>query len=158
MSDHPTIEQLSSFIDGELSLASREAVIVHIRGCPACAARQDELIEVAATLRSRPPLSWTATDRERVLAQIANEHVPRRIASEQRDWTLPIAGALALVAVVALAIVAPGLAGAGFSGSGFAAIAAIEPGGGLLFSGHFLVALAVVAALGIAALPLIRAR
>jgi anti-sigma factor RsiW len=158
MSDHPTIEQLSAFIDGELSLASREAVIAHIRGCPACAARQDELIEVAALLRSRPALKWTAGDSERVLAQIANEHVPRPRPRKQRDLTLPIAGALALIAVAAYAIVAPGLAGDGLSGSGFSAIAIFEPSGGLFSASHFLIALAVVAALGMAALPLIRAR
>ena len=157
MTDHPSTEQLSAFIDGELSLASREAVIAHVRGCPACAARQDELIEVAAALRSRPALTWTATDGERVLAQIANERVRRR-SVKQLDLTFPIAGALALIAVVAYVLVAPGLARDALGGSGFSAIAAFEPAVGLFSAGHFLIALAVVAALGIAALPLIRAR
>jgi anti-sigma factor RsiW len=158
MTEHPTIEQLSALIDGELSLASREAVIGHIRGCPACAGRQDQLIEIAAALRGRPALSWTAIETESVLAQIASEPALRPPLSKKRDWTLPIAGVPALVAIVAMLIVAPGLLGAGLSGSGFAAIAAIGPAGRLPFSAHFLVALAVVAALGIAALPLIRAR
>ena len=158
MSEHPTIEQLSALIDGELSLASREAVIAHNRGCPACAQRQDELIEVAAALRSRQALAWTAADTERVLAWIAQEPVPRSRAKRQRDLTFPIAGALALFAVAAYAIVAPGLARDGLGGGGFSAIAVLDPGGGLFFSGHFRIALAAVAALGIAALPLIRAR
>jgi anti-sigma factor RsiW len=157
MTDHPTVEQLSAFIDGELSLASREAAIAHIRACPGCAARQDELIEVAAALRSRSALAWTEASTERVLARVASESAARRTASTRRDLTLPIAGAVALVAAVALAIVAPGVARGGLSGSGFAAIAALAPGGGLL-SGHFLLALLLVAALGLAALPLIRTR
>ena len=158
MSDHPSIEQLSACIDGELSLVAREAVIAHVRGCPTCADQQDELIEVAAALRSRSTLNWTVEGTERVLAQMASARDPRRRARTQRDLTLPIAGALALIAVVASAIVAPGLTRDGFSGSGFSAIARFGPGGGLFSSGHFLIALAVVAAVGIAALPLVRAR
>lgn len=158
MSDHPTIEQLSSLIDGQLSITSRGAVIAHVRGCTTCAGRQDELIEVAAGLQSRSPFTWTESDTERVLARIRAVQASPEKASRKLDWTLPIASALALVAGVTLAIVALGLPGAGVSGSGFDAISSLAPGVGLNFSGHFILALAVVAAMGVAAFPLVRGR
>jgi anti-sigma factor RsiW len=158
VSDHPTNEQLSAFIDGELSLASREAVIAHIRGCPSCAARQDALIEVAAALRTQPPISWTGAETKSLLATIAAGRPRLAPPRVRRDWTLPIAAVPALIAVAALLLVAPSLLAAGLSGSGFAALAAMGPSGGLLPAGHFLLALAALAALGAAALPLVRAR
>ena len=158
MSDHPTIEQLSSLIDGQLSNASREAVIGHVRTCPTCAALQDRLIEVAAELQSRPPLTWSRSDTQNVLARIRAEQRSPARPRRERDWALPIAGALALVAVVALLLVAPGLPSAGVSSSGFDAISTLAPAAGLIPSGHFILALAVVAAMGIAAVPLLRRR
>jgi anti-sigma factor RsiW len=158
VSDHPTNEQLSAFIDGELSLASREAVIAHIRGCPSCAARQEALIEVAAALRTQQPISWTGAETERVLATVAAGSVRRAPPRVRRDWTLPLAAVPALIAFAGLLVVAPGLLATGFSGSGFAALAAMTPSGGLLPAGHLLLALAALAALGAAALPLVRAR
>lgn len=158
MSDHPTVEQLSSLIDGELSIASREAVIGHVRACPTCAALHDRLIEVAAELRSRPAHTWTEHNTVRVLAQITTlDRGPAR-RTRERDWALPIAGALVLIALIALALTAPGLPSAGVTSSGFDALSALAPGAGLVPSGHFVLALAVVAAMGLAAFPLIRRR
>lgn len=54
---HASHLQLSALIDNELSLTEREAVIRHLEGCPACAARHAGVVEVAATLRTlSPPL------------------------------------------------------------------------------------------------------
>ena len=159
MSEHVSDQQLSSLIDGQLSLASRQAVIEHVRSCPRCAARQDELVEVAAVMQAAPSLVWSETSTDGVLERIRGERRrPSHRTRPSRDWTLPIAGALAVIGLAAVTIFIPPLAHDTLGGSGLDAIRAVTPGAGVLWSGHFVVALAVVIAVGAFALPLIRAR
>lgn len=56
---HASDQQLSLFIDGELSATSRATVAAHLAGCPACAERHERLVEVAAGLRVLPAVRWT---------------------------------------------------------------------------------------------------
>lgn len=56
---HASDQQLSMFIDGELSATSRATVAAHLAGCPACAERHERLVDVAASLRILPAVRWT---------------------------------------------------------------------------------------------------
>lgn len=116
MTEHLTEEQLSSLIDGELSLAARETASAHLRGCPRCAGRHDALVEAVSALRLEQPLPWQERDTRRVLARITR--------TQRRELALPLAlasaalagllGALELEAVrAAVAIAASTLGAAG---------------------------------------------
>ncbi len=99
--DHVDGGQLSRLIDGDLSLTSREAVTAHLRECPGCAQRHDELVAVAASLRLLPAVQWTASDTERLLGVLErHDHPARRLS-------IPLAACLAvcLAAVIAAASV-----------------------------------------------------
>ena len=91
--EHVDGGQLSRLIDGDLSLTSREAVTTHLRACPRCAQRHDELIVVAASLRLVPPVEWTPVKTDTVI---------RALAQPARSWRLPIT----LVACLAICLVA----------------------------------------------------
>jgi anti-sigma factor RsiW len=154
MSEHVSDGQLSLLIDGELSLAAREAVIAHVRACPVCAARHDTLIELAAPLRLQPALQWSPDQTEATLRRVRTRPGLRaRVSAGERDWTLAFAGLLAAAGVIAAVVLAP-LA----SGGSLGVLSALLPGG--LFGGsrQLLVALTAVAVLGLAALPLSRSR
>jgi anti-sigma factor RsiW len=97
VSDHLDDVQLSRLIDGDLSLASREAAIAHVRCCSACAARHDRLVAVAASLRLQPPVAWTAGQTEALLREL-----PRR----QRRGSAAAVVALSLGACVLLVLAA----------------------------------------------------
>ena len=74
MIDHVDDGQLSRLIDDDLSLTSREAVQGHLRECPSCAQRLDQLVEVAAVLRLETPLRWTGQE----TASVLDRSPPRR--------------------------------------------------------------------------------
>lgn len=157
MNDHVSDQQLSALIDGELSLASRQAVISHVRSCPMCAERHDRVVEVAAVLQSLPRVEWTELHSRRLLAEARDElSSPKRVARSRLDWTLPIAATLALLGVGAIAIFIPGLPVSALSGHAFDAIAVVSPSTGFLGTGNVLATLAAIVVLGLVALPLIR--
>jgi anti-sigma factor RsiW len=60
VSDHVDDLALSRLIDGDLPTLTHEAVLDHLLHCPACAARHEQLVDVAATLRGLPGLGWDA--------------------------------------------------------------------------------------------------
>ena len=101
---HVSDEQISSLIDGELSLTAREAVGAHLRSCPACAARHDAFVSAVAALRLSPALVWRES---------LTEAVTRKLPPRGRNLALPIAAVLSLVALLAsaayLAIFSAGL-------------------------------------------------
>lgn len=157
MSAHPSIEQLSALIDGELSLVAREAVSAHLRECPACAAQQEELVEVAAALAAVPAEHWSAAMTAEVLRVAAAEPRERVVPVRDRDWSLAIATALALGGVAAVALVAPSPASSLLDGLRLNVFAALAEGVGLPFSG-FLAVLVLLPAFGLLAVPLLRER
>ena len=148
MSEHVSDEQLSLLLDGELSLTAREAVSRHLAGCPSCAARHDQLVDVAATLRLHPALTWT---------EAATDHTLSRLQQQPRASTRWRARGAVLIAAVAaigaLMFVAISVAAHAFGR--FAALA----GGGLVFvSPRTLLILAGLALLGLLAYPLAHTR
>jgi hypothetical protein len=75
MTNHLDDQRLSRLLDGDLSLAERAAALSHLSGCSACAGRQSELVEVAATLRSHQGLEWTPGHTADVLTHLSDENV-----------------------------------------------------------------------------------
>ena len=151
MTEHVSDEQLSLLLDGELSLTAREAVRRHLAGCAGCAARHDQLVEVAATLRLQPSLAWTQVSTGRVLERLQQPaHTSRR--SRSRAAAL-IGGAVTGIGVLAVAWI--GAASVAHAGGRFASLA----GGGLLFvSPRTLIILAALALVGLLAYPLAQQR
>lgn len=156
MSEHVSAEQLSLLIDGELSLASREAVVTHIRSCPRCAAEHDRLIELTATLRLRPSLEWAPAQTAATMKRLGERarSSPRGGSRRRRgrDWSLPLAAVLAFAGVFALIELSLGTVHTAFSG------ATVLFAGGSLLSSRLLIALVVALAIGLLAFPLSRSR
>jgi anti-sigma factor RsiW len=152
MTGHPDDVQLSRLVDGDLSLTSREAVIAHLRLCPSCSERHDQLVAVAATLRLEPPLRWTREETDSVLHQLPQRRHRVRVA---------VAGGVSLVmcglvVVEAAPLIAAmlGLVGVLIGLSGALTPSALAAGGPQL-----LVAVAAIAILApLAAYPLARWR
>lgn len=158
MSGHVSDEQLSLLVDSRLSLAAREAVIGHVRSCPACAERHDRLIETTATLRTAASLTWSEVHTDATLVRMRARPGPRlRIGRRLPvgDWSLPLAAAVAVAGVVALFLAPLGL--------GSTIVAAPRSAGSVLslafpISGRVLAFLAGAVALGCLAYPLSRSR
>ena len=154
MSEHVSTEQLSLLVDGQLSLAAREAVGAHIRRCPGCAEQHDRLIELTAALRLHGALEWSPAQTAATVSRVGEVgRFRRRRLRGRRDWSLPIASALAVAGGLALALF------------GVGSLPALAPGGAVVFlpgasllSGHLFVALAAAVAIGLLALPLSRSR
>lgn len=157
MSTHPSLAQLSALIDGDLSLNAREAVTAHLRECSACAAQQEELVEIAATLATVPPERWSHAMTAAVLERVSVEPQEQPLRVRGRDWSLAISSALALVGVAAIALVAPFPAAALFDGMRLNIFAAFAEGAGLPFTA-FLAVLVLLPVLGLLAVPLLRER
>lgn len=158
MNEHVNDEQLSLLLDSGLSLAAREAVVTHVRSCPACAERHDLMVELTATIRLAGRLEWTDDHTQATLARLhTSPHRRRQLISRLRcrDWSLPVAATLALAGIGGLLLAPLGLGNAVLaapaSASGFFALA-------LPVSGHVLVLLAAAVALGLLAYPLSRSR
>lgn len=106
MSSHVDDLQLSRLVDGDLSLAAREAITNHLRGCPACAVRHDQIVSAAALLRLEPAVRWSTAETALVMADIAP---PRR--SFWPAVAAAVSVALCVLAIVAAApLMAPALA------------------------------------------------
>ena len=157
MSAHPSVEQLSALIDGELSLVAHEAVSAHLRECPACAAQHEALVEVAAALTTIPTERWTAELTGEVLQRITVDPGERVAPARSKDWSLAVAAALALVGFAAVALAAPLSVTSLFDGLRLNVFAALAEGAGLPFGG-FLAVLILLPALGLLAVPLLRER
>ena len=101
MISHLDDQRLSRLLDGDLSLAERAAAINHLSTCSACAARQSELVEVAATLRSHQGLEWTPGHTADVLARLSEENV-RAVRRPSPSVVLAICIFAALLVLAAL--------------------------------------------------------
>ena len=81
MIDHVDDGQLSRLIDDDLSLTCREAVVGHLRECPSCAQRHDQLVEVAAVLRLENAVRWTEEETAAVLDRLPRRRHRGRVAA-----------------------------------------------------------------------------
>lgn len=142
MDEHLSDEQLSCLIDGELSLTAREAAVAHLRGCPRCARRHDEVVETVSSLRLEPALAWREADTAQAIA---------RIGRRRRELALPLAlAAAALAAVLAAVEIEAVRAGSTIAATAFRAATSLL--GGVLAGGSgrtvtMLLVLAVLAPL-----------
>jgi len=152
MIEHPDDVQLSRLVDGDLSLVTREAVMTHVRSCPTCAERHDELVSVAAVLRLEPPLTWTRDDTESVLRRLPQRRHRARVAvagivSAAMCAVVVVEAAPVIAAMLALVGVVIGLGGA------------VAPPAVATSGMQFLVVIAAIAILApLAAYPLARWR
>lgn len=122
MATEPTLEQLSSYLDGELDLASRAELEAHLNSCSSCQARLEGLRQTVSAVRAlpmeTPPRAFT---------------VP---AHQHRNWhwaplgwaTSGAAAAVLVIFWVSQAHLGAGLAtSSGTSSNSTAARAAIAP-------------------------------
>ena len=155
---HVSDQQLSLLVDASLSLAAREAVVAHIRACPTCAERHDRLIDTTATLRLAGSISWSPAHTDATLARLQpdtrrHNRLQRRLC--ERDWSLPVASAVALAGLIGV-LLAPFGVGATVAKAPANAAALLSLG--LPVSGHALTVLAAAVAIGCLAYPLSRSR
>ncbi len=100
--DHPELESLSAYLDGELGSRERGKVEEHLMSCPACSAIRAKLAAAAERLAALPALEMTA-DEHRALRQAALKARPDRPSPWTRrylQWA--VAGGLVLVAMTAV--------------------------------------------------------
>jgi anti-sigma factor RsiW len=102
MNDHVDDLSLSRLIDGDLPTLSHEAVLDHLLHCPACAARHEELVEVAATIRRLPAVEWN--EQRTAAVALAIGHTRRPVARvglvSVATVLLPAAGLVGLAVVL----------------------------------------------------------
>jgi len=110
MNAHPTPEQLSARLDGELKAAEAASVDVHVRGCAQCAGWLAEtkalegLVDEALPV---PPASYFETFGERLRPRLAAR--PARSVLT-RPWVAAVAAAL-VVGVLVPVLVRQGAVG-----------------------------------------------
>lgn len=107
MTKHEWTEQLSAYLDGELSPAERAEVEALLRQRPELAPMLDRYRELGDEIRQLPHHSLGSEFAPRVLAaaeQAAQQ--PARPASPRRSWLIAAATALVATAAGAIAIVA----------------------------------------------------
>jgi anti-sigma factor RsiW len=122
---------LQADFDGELDVAGTAMVAAHVADCPDCAAEQTAMATLSARLRTEIPYhAAPARLREAIEAAIvtsaaspipAPAPVPRLRTAARRNWlqlaeswiqrTLPVGGAVALAAALALVFVLPNTGG-----------------------------------------------
>lgn len=151
MNEHLSDEQLSLLIDGQLSLVARAAVSAHLGSCPACAERHDALVEVAASLRLRTPLTWSEGAGERTIALLGKKR-------PGRERALPIALALGAAASALAVLELPFVVGPGIAHALLHVLTSFAPTGLLPSDRSLAILLAAVAALGLFVYPLARGR
>lgn len=95
--DHPA-DLLSALLDGELDIATTDAVQAHVDGCAACQAELDEVAAIRQALRTAPSVPAPPGYIDRVVAR-------RRRASRQGVAIATLAAAVA--AVLGLVVARP---------------------------------------------------
>jgi anti-sigma factor RsiW len=103
MSAHPSAEQLSAFLDQELSDAVRVSVEEHLRTCDACAAHLAELASVDEAARALP-LEAPAGYFDDFAARVRGRVVARPARRAPPVWTWAAAAAVLLAVVTPLAL------------------------------------------------------
>lgn len=149
---HLSNEQLSRLIDGELSLGARDTAQRHLRDCAHCQEQLDAFVDIAAELRLTPAVTWDAGATARLLTQLDHRR--------PREWSTPIAVAIAVLGALLLALELPAISSlTGMLTSITSVLTAFLPTGVGLPSAPALAILLVVAILGpLLAMPLSRRR
>jgi hypothetical protein len=104
MSVHPSVEQLSAFLDEELEEAVRRTLEEHLRTCDACSAHLAELAAVDEAARALPveaPAGYFDDFAARVRARVETRAPRRRTLPV---WSFAAAAALLLAVVTPLAL------------------------------------------------------
>jgi anti-sigma factor (TIGR02949 family) len=88
-------DQLSAYLDGELTADETAAVRDHLAACPACARELDELRRAIDAVKALPPIQAPADLKGKIMAQIESE-AARAPASTPWRKLWPVAAAVAL--------------------------------------------------------------
>jgi anti-sigma factor RsiW len=111
-------QQLSAYLDGELSPAVRRALEEHVASCPSCSQLLASLRGASLALRSLPPIEVGTDFRRRVLAGVDAERLEdvsvtaarrppgHEARKRQRRWAWPTIGALGTLGATAAALLA----------------------------------------------------
>ena len=99
MSTHPDPEQLSAYVDGELTGADRDDLEQHLTGCSQCSATLRALRATLADMRALP--SPAPSEQESWALRAAITKARRKPAERYRRWVVAASG----VAAVAIAVV-----------------------------------------------------
>lgn len=83
-------ELLEPFVDRELSTAQQVAVETHLRSCPTCAARVDDLALIAWSVRTGTPATRVADDDMRALGVMQSGVLARLKAEQAQSWRVQI--------------------------------------------------------------------
>lgn len=149
MSEHVSDEQLSLLLDGELSLTAREAVTRHLARCTSCAARHDDLVDVTATLRLQPALTWTQASTARTIERL----------QQPSTWRRPLRiAAFSGAAVAGISILGLAISGVTSPANAYTGLASIAGGGVAFVSPRTLIILGALAVMGLLAYPLAHSR
>src|SRR5437016_10140266 len=99
MSTHPDPEQLSAYVDGELTGADRDDLEQHLTGCSQCSATLRALRATLADMRALP--SPAPSEQEPWALRAAITKARKKPAERYRRWVIAASG----VAAVAIAVV-----------------------------------------------------
>lgn len=105
------VDQLSAYLDHELSVVEAAAVREHLARCEACAARLAQLAAMDGRLRDLPiesPAQYFDSFASRVRARIETAQRPRR-PFRVPAWTWAVAAAVVIAAVLPLMNFEPGV-------------------------------------------------
>jgi anti-sigma factor RsiW len=105
MSTHPDPEQLSAYIDGELTGAERDDLEQHLTGCSECSATLRALRATVADMRALP--APTPSEQESWALRAAITKARKRPATRYQRWAVA-AGSVAAVAIAIVAVATVG--------------------------------------------------
>jgi len=97
-------DELTAYLDGELSVVESARVRTHLASCSECRATEALLRRTVTELAALPAFEPSAALRRRVLAEV--EALPRPWTERMRAWLRPGVLAPAGVALVTAAVVA----------------------------------------------------
>lgn len=98
-------EQLSAFLDGELSAAESELLLKRVERDPQLSARLKRHMLASEAMRAPTALGPSRDFAARVAAAIDNETIPARARSMASQWLKPVAGGAIAAGAAALALV-----------------------------------------------------
>lgn len=96
-------KRISYYLDGELSVAERVELDMHLRSCATCQATLREYRQIRMGIRSLPARGMPGTVRDRVLAQV-RDSAPRARPARAQSWFRAVLPAVASLVVMIAAI------------------------------------------------------
>jgi anti-sigma factor ChrR (cupin superfamily) len=98
--EHPEIEQLNEFLDGDLAPRDRRIVESHLSGCESCRRALDELSAVVRAAGELPPVAPPDRIWESIAASLRERAPLSRPARPAPSWRKALYPALAAAAVL----------------------------------------------------------